>query len=53
VIVGQAQRSFRPVFSRVGEWLNHRSPTPVLVVHEEQPATTPPRGRRRAQVRTA
>jgi nucleotide-binding universal stress UspA family protein len=53
VIVGQAQRPLRPRFARVGEWLNHRSPTPVLVVHEEPAAASPPRGRTRAQVRTA
>jgi nucleotide-binding universal stress UspA family protein len=53
VIVGQAARPLRPRFARVGEWLNHRSPTPVLVVHEEPAASRPRRGRRRAQVRTA
>jgi nucleotide-binding universal stress UspA family protein len=53
VIVGQAHRPLRPRFARVGEWLNHRSPTPVLVVHEEPAAAHPSRGRRRAQVRTA
>jgi nucleotide-binding universal stress UspA family protein len=53
VIVGQSHRSLRPLFRRVGEWLNHRSPTPVLVVHEEPAASRPPKGRRRAQVRTA
>jgi nucleotide-binding universal stress UspA family protein len=53
VIVGQAHRPLRPLFARVGEWLNHRSPTAVLVVHEESTAPRPPRGRRRAQVRTA
>jgi nucleotide-binding universal stress UspA family protein len=53
VIVGQADRPMRPRFARVGEWLNHRSPTPVLVVHEEPAAARPPHGRRRAQVRTA
>jgi nucleotide-binding universal stress UspA family protein len=53
VIVGQANRPLRPRFARVGEWLNHRSPTPVLVVHEEPAAARPPSGRRRAQVRTA
>jgi nucleotide-binding universal stress UspA family protein len=55
IIVGQADHRFRPVFARVGEWLNQRSPTPVLVVHEE-PATARSAsgsGRRRAQVRTA
>jgi nucleotide-binding universal stress UspA family protein len=56
VIVGQAERRFRPVFARVGEWLNQRSPTPVLVVHEESSGTSVPRRkrrRRRTQVRTA
>lgn len=53
VIVGQSHRPLRPVFARVGEWLDHRSPTPVLVVHEEPTAAHPTRGRRRAQVRTA
>jgi nucleotide-binding universal stress UspA family protein len=53
VIVGQAERRFRPVFARVGEWLTQRSPTPVLVVHQEPSAPRPARRRRRAQVRTA
>ena len=55
VIVGQADRRFRPVFARVGEWLNQRSPTPVLVVHEQSAEPSAPRGRRRrrTQVRTA
>ena len=53
VIVGQSHRSLRPLFARVGEWLNHRSPTPVLVVHEEQAPSRPAKGRTRAQVRTA
>jgi hypothetical protein len=55
VIVGQAERRFRPVFARVGEWLNQRSPTPVLVVHEEptEPSVRRKGRRRRAQVRTA
>jgi nucleotide-binding universal stress UspA family protein len=56
VIVGQADRRFRPVFARVGEWLNQRSPTPVLVVHQQPEAPPVPRGGRRrprTRVRTA
>lgn len=53
VIVGQAHRTFRPLFARVGEWLNPRSPTPVLVVHEEPATPRPAGGRRRAQFRIA
>jgi nucleotide-binding universal stress UspA family protein len=51
IIVGQSARRFR-LPARVGEWLNHFSPTPVLVVHEDPP---PPatRTRGRTQVRTA
>ncbi len=59
VIVGQAHRARRPLLERVGERLNRRSPTPVLVVHE-QPQDEPLRSRRRwwrrrprTQVRTA
>jgi nucleotide-binding universal stress UspA family protein len=60
IVVGQSHRRFH--VRRVGDWLNRRSPTPVLVVHEE-PDTTPRRrgtgllGRfsrgRRAQVKPA
>jgi nucleotide-binding universal stress UspA family protein len=47
VVVGQTYRSWWPPFlARVGERLNRRSPTPVLVVHEEPPAPTPSRRRR-------
>lgn len=53
VIVGQAERRFRPVFARIGEWLEQRSPTPVLVVPEGPSAPRPAGGRRRAQIRTA
>ena len=57
VIVGQAHRVHRPFLERVGERLNRRSPTPVLVVHEEPrepaPARRGWRRRRRTQVRTA
>ena len=57
VIVGQAHREHRPLLERVGERLNRRSPTPVLVVHEEPrepaPARRRWRRRRRTQVRTA
>jgi nucleotide-binding universal stress UspA family protein len=39
VVVGQTHRPWWPPFlARVGERLNRRSPTPVLVVHEEPPA---------------
>ena len=60
IVVGQAHRRFH--VRRVGDWLNRRSPTPVLVVHEEPDVTlrkprTGLRGRwprrRRAQVTTA
>jgi nucleotide-binding universal stress UspA family protein len=51
VIVGQSARRFR-LPARVGEWLNHFSPTPVLVVHEDPPPHESSR-RGRAQVRTA
>jgi nucleotide-binding universal stress UspA family protein len=57
VIVGQAHRHRRPLFERVGERLNRRSDTPVLVVHEEPREPRPARRRwrrgRRTQVRTA
>jgi nucleotide-binding universal stress UspA family protein len=46
VVVGQGHRRPRlPLVERVGDRLNRRSPTPVLVVHEDQDE---PRGRRRA-----
>lgn len=56
IVVGQAHRRFH--FRRVGDWLNRRSPTPVLVVHEEQELTprtsrTGLRRRRRALVKPA
>jgi len=36
VVVGQTQRRFRWPFTKpVGEWLSRRSPTAVLVVHDE------------------
>jgi nucleotide-binding universal stress UspA family protein len=45
VVVGQAHRRPRlPLLERVGDRLNRRSPTPVLVVHEE-PDAAPPAGR--------
>jgi len=57
VIVGQAHREHKPLLERVGERLNRRSPTPVLVVHEEPHEPPRPRRgwlrRRRTQVRTA
>jgi nucleotide-binding universal stress UspA family protein len=53
VVVGESRRRFRwPLSGRVGERLNRRSPTPVLVVHEEpdeDPATAPV-GRTRLRV---
>jgi nucleotide-binding universal stress UspA family protein len=52
IIVGQTARRFR-LPARVGEWLNHFSPTPVLVVHEDPPPPSTGRRRRRTQVRTA
>lgn|SRR5215211_3631544 len=46
VVVGQAHRRPRlPLLERVGDRLNRHSPTPVLVVHEEQGE---PRRRRRS-----
>ena len=60
IVVGQTHRRFH--VRRVGDWLNRRSPTPVLVVHEQPDATlrkprTGLRGRwsrgRRAQVTAA
>jgi hypothetical protein len=51
IIVGQSARRFR-LPARVGEWLNHFSPTPVLVVHEDEPPKAS-RRRGRTQVRTA
>jgi nucleotide-binding universal stress UspA family protein len=62
VVVGQTHRPWWPPFlARVGERLNRRSPTPVLVVHEQPlaPVAAKRRGwsrRRRsrpAPVRTA
>jgi nucleotide-binding universal stress UspA family protein len=57
VIVGQAHRQRRPLLERVGDRLNRRSDTPVLVVHEDPHEAPRPRRRwlrrRRAQVRTA
>jgi len=45
VVVGQADDHFHmPFTERVGEWLNRRCPTPVLVVHEG--SSEPPRARR-------
>ena len=47
VVVGQTNRAWWPPFlARVGERLNRRSPTPVLVVHEEPPAPVAARRRR-------
>ncbi|MBA3264480.1 MAG: universal stress protein [Thermoleophilaceae bacterium] len=54
VIVGQSHRRRMPLLERVGERLNRRSATPVLVVHEEPREPRRVRGRhrrRRAQVR--
>jgi nucleotide-binding universal stress UspA family protein len=59
VIVGQGRRRWRlPLLESVGERLNRRSPTTVLVVHEEplEPRRERRhwwRRRRRTQVRTA
>jgi nucleotide-binding universal stress UspA family protein len=54
VIVGQSHRRLS-LPHRVGERLNRRSPTPVLVVHEQPPEPRPvrTRRRRRTQVRAA
>jgi nucleotide-binding universal stress UspA family protein len=47
VVVGQTHRAWWPPFlARVGERLNRRSPTPVLVVHEEPPAPMAARRKR-------
>jgi nucleotide-binding universal stress UspA family protein len=55
IVVGQARRRFH--IRRVGDWLDRRSPTPVLIVHEEPDTTSRPRRsrlrRRRAQVKPA
>jgi nucleotide-binding universal stress UspA family protein len=52
VVVGQTHRPWWPPFlARVGERLNRRSPTPVLVVHEEPPAPSAARGKRRSRRR--
>jgi nucleotide-binding universal stress UspA family protein len=53
VVVGQSDHRLRPLFARLGEWLEERSPTPVLVVPEQPAPARRARGRRRAQVRTA
>jgi nucleotide-binding universal stress UspA family protein len=49
IVVGQTHRAWWPPFlARVGERLNRRSPTPVLVVHEQPPTpVAAPRRRRR------
>jgi nucleotide-binding universal stress UspA family protein len=52
LIVGQSARRFH-LPARVGEWLTHFSPTPVLVVHEDGSPPRRRRTRRRTQVRTA
>jgi nucleotide-binding universal stress UspA family protein len=47
IVVGQTDRPWWPRFlARVGERLNRRSPTPVLVVHEEPRQPMPARRRR-------
>ena len=52
VVVGQTNRAWWPPFlARVGERLNRRSPTPVLVVHEEPEGAQPSRRRRRLRSR--
>jgi nucleotide-binding universal stress UspA family protein len=52
IVVGQTDRRWWPPFlARVGERLNRRSPTPVLVVHEEPQTPRPVRGRRRLRSR--
>jgi nucleotide-binding universal stress UspA family protein len=51
VVVGQTDRPLWPRFlARVGERLNRRSPTPVLIVHE-QPQPPRPKRRRRFGLR--
>ena len=51
VVVGQTDRPWWPRFlARVGERLNRRSPTPVLIVHEE-PHEPQPAPRRRFGLR--
>ena len=48
LVVGQTDRAWWPPFlARVGEHLNRRSPTPVLIVHEE-PQQPGPEPRRRS-----
>jgi nucleotide-binding universal stress UspA family protein len=47
VVVGQTDRAWWPPFlARVGERLSRRSPTPVLVVHEQPREPMPARRRR-------
>jgi nucleotide-binding universal stress UspA family protein len=47
VVVGQTDRPWWPRFlARVGERLNRRSPTPVLIVHENPETPRPTGGRR-------
>jgi nucleotide-binding universal stress UspA family protein len=54
IVVGQADRRWWPPFlARVGERLNRRSPTPVLVVHEEPHTPRPARRGLRSRRRTA
>jgi nucleotide-binding universal stress UspA family protein len=54
IVVGQTDRAWWPPFlARVGERLNRRSPTPVLVVHEEPQMPRPARRRLRSRRRTA
>jgi nucleotide-binding universal stress UspA family protein len=48
LVVGQAHRRHLWPFLAAGERLNRRSPTPVLVVHEEPAAS--PRARRSAEL---
>jgi nucleotide-binding universal stress UspA family protein len=52
IIVGQSRRRLR-LARRVGDWLNRRSPTPLLIVHDEREPQRRRRRRGRAQFRTA
>ena len=54
MVVGESSRRLRRALSaRVGDRLNRRSPTPVLVVHEDPDTEPLAAGVGRAQLRVA